>query len=414
MCDILSAGTMDTDACPFDVLPYELRDSILMQAFQQLDQQHLLTIVPLVCQLWHQLSLSTCTSLDVKLKSNTAAQQLAQWILQHGSALGRLSITAQPYPASVDQQLLQSLSSAAQLSSLMLDLAGNDDTCSVNLASLTKLTSLSILSARLSATTVSSLVSLTKLHELNLIGVEADADVDCSKLMKDLGSQLVKLTSIDLSSNNLFSWSDYCALKALPLLTQLHLRGVRILCHDLISSGRGLPIASARVRLDAADVTQFTAWLLVKMPGELQYLQLWDKEPTSEEAVVAKLVAAVKVAGPQFKSLGLYSFHNLNSYHMAEVAGLTQLTSLCLWGLRIDDAALCQLSSLSSLGMLYMYGSHSITGAGGSMQVLATHMPQLTRLVLSTKSCCDSARQAFGSRVVDVRCYELRLRPVAE
>ena len=303
---------------------------------------------------------------------------------------------------------MQSMGSATQLRSLELflfiELWGLPDAIwHIPLASLTKLTSLTIHEGLLSAATVTSLVCLTNLQELRLRNVSCTSSTctalnaigGTSKVMQDLASKLVKLTCIDFSDSPIFSWSHFSALKTLPLLEELHLQYVSRARYDpkyfrdFITSVQGLPIASATFWLDAADLIPFTTWLHVKVPGELQWLtvwgktDLWDTRPELADAAVSQVVAAFKEAGPQFKGLGLIGFGNLKNHHVVELAGLTQLTYLCLERCGVDDAALCHLSSLASLESLFLKGNRNITGAGDSMQVFADHMPKLTQLVIT-------------------------------
>ena len=84
---------MPADASAFSCLPLAVRDSLLQQAFQQLDQHHILGVAPRVCRLWHQLSLSIITSLDAKISTTEeAAEQLRRWIQRHGTGLTSLDL----------------------------------------------------------------------------------------------------------------------------------------------------------------------------------------------------------------------------------------------------------------------------------------------------------------------------------
>ena len=117
------AGNRMIDSSVFSCLPLAVRDSLLQQAFQQFDQRHLFGVAPRVCRLWHQLSLSIITSLDVTISTSEAAEQLSLWVRHHGFSLQHLSlILSEPMRDCTYelQPLLQSVGAADQLHSLNL------------------------------------------------------------------------------------------------------------------------------------------------------------------------------------------------------------------------------------------------------------------------------------------------------
>ena len=137
--------TMSADSSVFSCLPIAERDSVLQQAFQQLDQRHLFGVAPRVCRLWHQLSLSIITSLSAKVTTEEAAGQLALWMTHRGHVLHnmQLRIEGPGCPSLAPGALLQTLGAAANLRSLHLwcdywDMSGT------TLEALTQLTSLCI------------------------------------------------------------------------------------------------------------------------------------------------------------------------------------------------------------------------------------------------------------------------------
>ena len=97
------------------------------------------------------------------------------------------------------------------------------------------------------------------------------------------------------------------------------------------------------------------------------------------------------------------------------VAALTQLRELSLDSCSLDDAAVCRLSSLSHLRTLALQGNEEVTGAQGSMEVLASSMPHLTTLVVTgRRSVRQAAEQAFEQRSTHVVTHTLPIwRPGA-
>ena len=83
---------MASDNSAFSCLPHAVRDSILQQAFRKLDQRHLFGVAPLVCRLWHHLASTMITSLDVKVSTQAAAEQLSLWIQNHGGGLDSMEL----------------------------------------------------------------------------------------------------------------------------------------------------------------------------------------------------------------------------------------------------------------------------------------------------------------------------------
>ena len=73
-------------------LPLKVRDSMLQQAFQQLDQRHQFGVVTLVCRLWHGLALSISKHIDVSIPTRAAAEPLRTWVAKHGHSLESITI----------------------------------------------------------------------------------------------------------------------------------------------------------------------------------------------------------------------------------------------------------------------------------------------------------------------------------
>ena len=126
--------------------------------------------LPLVCHLWHQLSLSSCSTLQAKLETEAAAESLAAWVQHHGGKLEHLDLTISNDVFGVQAlaTLLRTISSLTQLTNLRLTgkstryMTFSDRSMGLSLAPLTRLTSLSLSCFGLTKATRSSLLSLSE------------------------------------------------------------------------------------------------------------------------------------------------------------------------------------------------------------------------------------------------------------
>ena len=389
---------MPADASAFSCLPLAVRDSLLEQAFQQLDQRHLFGVAPRVCRLWHQLSLSIITSLDAKISTEEAAEQLNFWIQRHGPGFISLDLLLQEPVclAPAAWSLLQSVQAAKELRSLSL--SATTQSILVNdfsLHTLTNLTSLSISNCDPTSAARDSILGLTKLSSLSLCrsGEYPKWISSYSRgFLKQLSTSLVGLTKLDFSGVGAHN-THLVHLHNLPQLKEL-LTGAYMSVDTLVQVGE-LPFTSVGTYLKHDTVGRFCLWLQTAS-GHLQKLALLGGEglPTS--------------AGLQLPMLELVHLKELSAYsvrlNMVHVAALTQLTHLEATRCELDDAAVCSLSPLSNLRILNIPSNSQITGAHGSMEVLARSMPQLTFLWAGDSDCEGSvvvaAEAAFGQRLV--------------
>ena len=337
---------MESEACPFSVLPVDVCHSILTQAFQQLDQRHLLTITPLVCHLWHQLSLSTCTSLEVSLTTEEAVRQLASWIIKHGYRLLKLNLNVVTRAGMVP--LLQALPAATQLKDLQLVCEEPADFRQVmqSISRLTKLTSLSFTNAETPPSAISSLLTLTELRSLALVNTSGWRKTS----IHAIASSLVQLTSLDISGNDLEDYySHLSALRSLTGLQQLPLDDVIVPSQHLAELD-GLPVTAIGISLETTgDITTASSWLQPRLADKLESVCLidWEAPSVIEGSDLLRLLPAFSAAGPQFKDLELHLTQL--SPVVSQLTGLTQLTCLSLNYGTLDQGALCQLSTLSGL-----------------------------------------------------------------
>ena len=377
---------MSADASSaFSCLPLAVRDSLLQQAFQQLDQRHLFGVAPRVCRLWHQLSLSIITSLDVNITSEAAAEQLRLWMMNRGAAglnslLLGLDFAVCRTPAS--SSLLQSLGAATQLRSL--DVSGGYllAVLDVPLPLLTNLTSLSLIHCRLPPAVVSSILSLSSLNSLSLHVIGDDPRGIWSTTVEQMATRLVGLTSLTLG----VSVSNECLahLRGLPHLKRLSV-AVGVGRASSLRHLNGLPVTSIYIDFEQGTLGDAATWLHSAASG-LEHLTLH----TSWSPMLLT------------SSLPLYKAVHLQSLELARVkpdltqlAALTQLTKLSLWKCDMHDDDVCGLSTLTGLQNLELDCNPGITGAQGSMEVLARSMPQLDSLSLLSTGAQDAAQLAF-------------------
>ena len=274
-----NTGTMPADASAFSCLPLAVRDSILQQAFQQLDQRHLFGVAPRVCRLWHQLSLSIITSLDVKISTAEAGEQLTLWMMNHGTSLQCLDLfVSVPFcltPA--PSELLQVVGSATQLRSLAYSQvhAGiGFMKVHFSLSPLTKLRSLNITRCLPSQETFTSILSLTGLRNLSMCNLVQSGWPECPPVgfVSNLTRNLCQLTSLDFTGTE-FKVSELLHLHDLPKLEQLHLAHKGYQAQHLQQLGT-LPITSIGISMDSRDAGREVCSWLQQSSATLQRLSL--------------------------------------------------------------------------------------------------------------------------------------------
>ena len=413
---LFDTGTMSEDSSVFSCLPVEVRNSILRQAFQQLDQRHLFGVAPRVCRLWRQLSLSIIVSLVAKIRTVKAAQQLALWIQKHGAGLETMEFHFDEYlwSRNASAYLMSSFQAAENLRSLSLSADGHPMSLDVPLPTFSCLTTLSICWCHPNGTMLKSMLNLTQLSSLSLSNIRTGGRVGkhgsgkwkwkWEPFMEELAADLSELTSLDFSGIGM-DIDALAHLHELPKLKQLCVGNVT--AANELSQLVGLPITSINIIVDPETVDYVSDWLL-DAAGSLQELSLLNQ--TSEGLVPARSI-------PLHKAVQLKSFTGFYvELSIAHLASLTQLTSLDLKVCGLDDAAVCRLSSLSNLKELVLSGNPGFTGSQGSVEVLATSMPQLTSLkICSDMLAYDAACLAFGQRVVkaDAVWGKMILRPLS-
>ena len=383
---------MSADASAFSCLPLAVRDSLLQQAFQQLDQRHLFGVASRVCRLWHQLSLSSSTRLDVKITTEAAAEQFSLWMQNHGAA-GLLSLllcldqAICRTPAA--RSLGQSLRAAMQLRSLRISTDNSFAVLDVRLSHLTNLTSLSIKSCILKPAVLRSILRLRSLNSLSLSHIWANVHGGycrhyLGRVMKQMATRLVGLTSLDLGVA--VSPEGLAHLRALPQLKRLSL-GITVATSSLRHLN-ALPVTSIHIHSTAEQLSDVSSWLHSAALG-LEHLVLHNYGGWTAPVCLLPFHKAVDL-----QSLRLWSVKP----DLTQLAALTQLTSLSLTQCRVIDADVCMLAALTGLQNLRLCYNPDITGAQGSMEVLARSMPQLATLGLVETAAQAAAQQAFLGR----------------
>ena len=300
---------MESDSCPFSLLSPDLCQSFLKQAFKQLDQRHLYGIVPLVCQAWEGLALSSSTSIDAKISTLEAADKLGSWMQNHGSQLSSLKVSLEGdlqqllgIDQTVDQMLgienLQQLVGIDQTVDLMLRIEpGFGRIVRIYYSpasffpSLTTLSNLSSLSLHhmdpLPLGRWSTLLQLTQLVTLNLSHTNILFSQD--SLWAALSRQLTNLTSLDVSRPTPAaktvlrncSLAPLAALSSLQALKSLALYGATIHESDC-ERLPPLPIVSCDLVLPNFGSTILCEWLQ-RSAGSLQQLTVYTR-PTLDIA----------------------------------------------------------------------------------------------------------------------------------
>ena len=313
-----------TDSSFFSCLPNAVRDRLLQQVFQQFDERHLFGVAPRVCRLWHQLSLSVITSLDVTISTAGAAEQLSLWVQNYGTSLQSLKLLrAKAVP---------------RLCSLNISTPqGYDPSQDLSLTMLTKLTSLRITSCSFKAATKGSLRDsiphLTTLKRLSLDAISSGSP--WQPFMQQISTRLVQLTSLELGGMWDVEATDIAVLRALPQLQQLQLN-FPIPARDLSKLG-SLPVTVIRVSMyQSYSDAGICSWLR-QSAANLRELAL-KMDYFSSNAPPPPLVPLQQAL--QLRDLAIVGLQP----NMTEVAALTQLTRLALESCGLDDIAVCTVN----------------------------------------------------------------------
>ena len=386
------------DSSAFSSLPIAVRDSILQRAFEQLDKRHRFGVAPRVCRLWRQLSLSIITSLEVDISTTEAAEQLTLWMTNHGSVLKSLhfKLDSLGFCVSARNALVQSVGAADLLNSLCIS-SPFIPVLDIPLKTLTGLTTLRISGfSHGQGALCESITRLTTLRSLSLgNSYTLFTSPSWRPFMRQISSGLTQLTSLEFDNVEVAA-KDIAELRALPQLQQLRVVNKPLPASELGVLGP-LPITAIHINMNEGTAADVHSWL-EHSSAKLQEVRFLVRNsnhmPTPPLAHLQKAL--------QLRELCLYRVQA----DVTHLTALTQLTRLGLVFCGLDDSVACKLSMLSKLRALSLCG-HGITGAQGSMEVLADCMPSLSTLTLSTASALVAARQAFESRAVEIGPWQL-------
>ena len=257
---------------------------------------------------------------------------------------------------------------------------------------LTKLTSLRIRGCDFGGGTLcESIPHATTLRSLSLDSIY-NRRSEWGTFMQQVSTNLVQLNRLDLNGilGGILT-TDIAVLRALPQLQQLQLN-CDLLATDL-STLRSLPVTVARIFMVEESVeADVCSWLLQSAANLRELSFVRDRLST---VVPAPPLVPLQQAS-QLRDLFIIGLKP----NMAEVAALTQLTRLALEECGLDDTAVCKLSTLSELRVLSLRQNVGISGAEGSMEVLANSMPYLTSIYLGYTNAWEPAKHVFVSRKV--------------
>ena len=222
--------------------------------------------------------------------------------------------------------------------------------------------------------------------------------------MQRISTSLVQITRLDLNetvtTSDMRVFPSSLKLRALvPLCSLQHLRKLgssRLECDDLSSMSK-LPCTEICVpRLKSnTDNVQFAAWVRssgqslesVSIGSLVGQLQGRERDIVSLEA---------QTSAPQLKTLCLISV----SLCVAELALLTQLSSLELVDCIVRDADLCKsvvMPNVRSLQWTVVCGAEAVHSA---MHFLEAGFPQLIELRVDNMTAAAKAEAGFKDRIV--------------
>ena len=338
---------MEQDSSVFACLPREVRNSILMQAFQQLDQRHRFAVIPLVSSLWRILALAISRDIDVTIMTEAAADQLKVWVSKHGHGLRSFSVTVQianPAAAATFMSgIMSSFSGPPQLLSLSsIGRQGQEyrslNACAMDLAPFTGLTALKVNHWHLTDPALSSVSSLTLLRSLDVSHTCLGSSIGSSQFIQSIASDLVQLTALAFNHTMTRSTDVHFDIKApglaplcdSPQLKVLHCESSSFSA-DILATLGNLPLTA----------------LMVRVSSDAGKLHLADWVRRSGQRLEKVVVCGVGLQDPrlmldpfrclpQLQKLGLFQV----SVSLSEVSLLTQLTSIELTACSIEDAGL--------------------------------------------------------------------------
>ena len=422
------SGTMEAEDCPFSRLPLHFRDTFLLQAFQQLDQQQQLQVLPLVCKDFHQLAPKATNSVCIVIRSNEAASRLAAWMLQHRPAsLHIVTITfAEPKCSTSSSSSNEDaapgihpdtrgadkvLCAATQLPALR-ELcifgweAGEHLPLEITSSSVPgQLRGLAVVDCIIMPSMASMIMQLTGLAELVLAGSEVKyGGHDCSDegFIPTVATSLCHLRRLALCGRPVVPVSEYNSLTALTGLQELVLDpAIPVKAAELDQVLR-LPICHLPVAITAhSDLSYLDRWL--DASGSGLHVLIVEADEVMEAAVTQQLFMSVKKSAPMLQKLVLSRFELVDAELVASLSNLRQLEVFCGNESSFDSAAVSALSVLTGLNFLQLDGNHwgSTEGQGFGLAGLSC-LPKLQEMAVGgPMGVLEECRQAWAGRVLE-------------
>ena len=386
----------------FRSLPEDLQSYVLLQSWQLLDQIHRYGIFPLVNRHWLSLVLSKPQhQLQLQPTHHSFLQSFLSWVLKHRITLNfpHISINGSSLRYSAPNlldDLIRVTSSTSSLQSLSLS-AFHFGSLGDQLSSLTNLMYLSLQDwgEDYICTPLPGLFALTFLKHLELTSSSSDETSD--PWITPTLPTLQRLTHLRLSGFPLES-KDLTPFLTLQNLRKLHLDSTTFSLKDLphISS---IPFASISLEVPSDDAAAFQfssylhhasrslealslkAALPARMPLFGQQEQPLYLSPGMVSLLLSPLKAAVDLQEIRLHRCNLSTAASSEgSSSSAELASLTQLSSLCLSSCTLTAEGVSNLASLLHLKRLELLVSaqESCCAQARSLQHLASSLTQLT------------------------------------
>ena len=274
----------------------------------------------------------------------------------------------------------------------------------VPLPSLANLTSLSLERCTVTPAVAVSFLNLTNLRSLSLndVCMGGYPGMPWDSVVEHVATRFLGLTSLQLELLDLVSMEGLTHLHALPHLKRLSLTRVPVEPRNL-GQLVGRPVTSISIsEVTSETLADVSSWM--------------DGAASGLEQLVLRSSLPHTLSGPQLplqKAVHLKCLTSLSiKLAINKVTSLTQLKGLRLPHCEVQDADVCSLSALTGLQSLDLMYNSGVTGAQGSMEMLARSLPQLTSLSLLGEDVQEVAQRAFQGRVVEKVYSLLILRPL--
>ena len=308
-----------------------------------------------------------------------AAVSFSRWLQRNIRNLTKLDLTWDfTWDPTDRSEILRTIASATQLCSLQLvgicEKYGYLPASFAGVSALTNLTSLALVACDLDQLAFYSMLTLTQLRALTLIGMrlsfnDDEDDGEEGQIMPDLTSSVVNLTKLKLElpkRDNLVE--ELVCLGSLTKLVNLDLTCTPVPSGDLVRLVGGLPVTGIKICFDdIGHVPEIAGWIEGCVASTLRRLGLdmvaQASDPSFElQPQVSRLLSPLKSAGQQLQALDLTKVDLSEADSVKIITGLTQLTSLALFGCEFQDDGW----ALVEAGFGHLKVTYKVFGAGMS------------------------------------------------